>query len=195
MRARRVCGGLSFGGALAGGCHRGQCGLGVQWPPPSRPRAVTSVGRRVPLCKGKTSGRAPRPPPPTTSLRKPTRVQTGCVRGGRLRWETPLSREPPADRSPQSSHAKGVKAWGPARVPEAPGAPLPLSPASSALDCGRPAPSPACLAGQGCRWEAGVPGCSRGWCNFLIREVTVLCLPEPGIQWKVWRHLGAFPSR
>lgn len=175
--ARRVCGGLSFGGPLPAAVTEASVDSGCS----GRPRAVTSVGR-VPLCKGKTSGRAPRLPPNHLAP-KTHPCRRGCVWGG-LWWETPLSREPPADGSSQSSHAKGVKAWGRHVFQKLPVPPSRWSPASSPWTVDA-RPVPGSSGGTGLRWEVEVPGCSRGWCNFLIREVTVLCLLEPGVQWKV----------
>lgn len=152
--ARRVCGGLSFGGPLPAAVTEAIVDSGCS----GRPRAVTSVGR-VPLCKGKTLGRALRLPPNHLAPKTHPCRSGVCVWG--LWWETPLSREPPADGSSQSSHAKPGSRPGAQHVfQKLPVPPFRRSPASSpwVVDT---RPVPGSSGGTGLRWglkSQAVPG-------------------------------------
>lgn len=140
--ARRVCGGLSFGGPLPAAVTEASVDSGCS----GRPRAVTSVGR-VPLCKGKTSGRAPRLPPNHLAP-KTHPCRRGCVWGGYGGRPHSLV-NPLLTAAPRAAMLRG-SGPGAGTCSRSSPCPPPVGVQLPPPGPWTPVPSPARLAGQGC---------------------------------------------
>lgn len=153
---------------------------------PSRPTNLSPPGEGCPCAKAKPPD-VPLVLPPNHLAPKTHPCENWVCAGGLL-WESQLSRVPPYfQAAPRATILRGQGRG--------------LSLCSRTSLCSPPsevrfllpwqilsvdARFPGLWDGAGAvGGEAETPGYSLGWCNFLIWEMTFLCLLESGIQWKV----------